>query len=362
MDDAIPGFVFTHPNVTQTVSVRTETLTPELSLFRQIVKELVLTQQLSQIELHDHIHSVLIEETRDQPMLHVATCGCYGGYGLDQLFLDFMVAHPAINQDSIPAHVQQNAALTIYHDRLLVFPYIEPFGRQCTESYPGIATALRLYKQHNLDAVFKHLGDLVRAMKNIADVEKVITLISDLDDSRENFGEDINTQTCILNKLIIKPDVYCKKYTKHSLIAMCNRVLSRETITADAARELILAHPSIDEDVLGLMVESHSDFEAKPCPNKKNMSFAYAVEYYNDSTTPGEIWKFQQHVNQYAMFFLMRHPNALSIQNEDLEIDIEIGILFASDFACKLQFQRVPPVLCWTIDEYDGLESICFIS
>jgi hypothetical protein len=93
--------------------------------------------------------------------------------------------------------------------------------------------------------------------------------------------------------------------------------------------------------------------------NMRQKSFADAIQKFGLNSW--KIWKSQKHFDDSAMRFLQEKPDLLTLPlNEDINFDVNIGLLFASNEFCKLKFAEVPQLVQYTTHEYDGLEEILF--
>ncbi|GFR44423.1 hypothetical protein Agub_g5628 [Astrephomene gubernaculifera] len=358
---------------------------PRLEAFRKLIEELVTLENHSHTTLSREISKVLEEASKGLPDVTVAYCGSYGGgFELSDDFCNYMETAKEANTDadgSIGFHVS--------NWRVMVAACIPGFGRHCAATHPDLAALLRAYVQYDLDAVFNSVFNLTWARSSASQARATLADVTGLDDTLDNFGENTDPPA-----YMVQCDDHSsglREYTKDSLLAKCEEVITSEDKKAEEVFQALLEqHSYLTPDLLELMArdyeESKEALERSSADSNREKEwgnpweFAKPYEAYSSSTTPWLMWKHQKQVNKHAMAFLMRHPDALppvpALQplptapaaadttssspssTSSKRVDMLMGMLFGSTPSCKLRTARVPRLGGWQIDEYDGKESV----
>jgi hypothetical protein len=88
--------------------------------------------------------------------------------------------------------------------------------------------------------------------------------------------------------------------------------------------------------------------------NQNIKTFTDAIEHFTEDNS--EIWHYQKYYDNYAMRFLLQYPNLLC--HCDIDINKELGLLFASTSLCNLKVCEIPHLLDYKISNYNNIERI----
>jgi hypothetical protein len=89
-------------------------------------------------------------------------------------------------------------------------------------------------------------------------------------------------------------------------------------------------------------------------------SFTDSLNHYG--INHWKLWEsYHKYFNYRAMRFLQEKPDLLTLPlNEVINVDLDIGLLFASTINCRLKVTEVPQLLSWKIEKHGSCETISF--
>lgn len=326
---------------------------------QSIVVDLVVNHSVPHQKIKNDIHEAVMEAVKDLPKIPVLYNKTYGGYGYSKHFRRCKL------------DVKIDAAFSRHHHmRVCDVPYIEAYGKHCKNEFPFIARMIATYNARNLNGVCKYMHTLDYTHEKLQKTAAVKQRIMETDMSQ--FGDDCN---------VTYINVYCFciddviKYNHSALVAFCNAQIELHQKTLHDTKALLLKDMG-DEQMCDDMIasvthlfeeEKEAESQAwyqKPKWNEVHvpdkglirLSFTHALSFYNESHFA--VWKCQLHYREAPMRFLLLYPKYF-IEDIDMCSDMEMGLLCASDAYCKLAINYVPPLVHWSIEEYDGLESVC---
>jgi hypothetical protein len=370
---------------------------PALESFRALAKELVTVHGVKQSRLLDEIRNTLLDCAQSLPQYDVLFCNSYGGFRCSDAFYEF-VATAASASEAQDGHA----------GRARLAKHIAPFGRVCMERHPAVGRMLHLYHAHDLGWAFSKVASISCDAKQCERYARHVAAIRAAPD--EAFGGAAPDEACDEGAApdeacdegdgyVLTVDDYMWKATLEDghlkiaprqawlecAVACLDKHMANE---ASERSELVTRY---DAGVVHLMLASHShkfaeevENEARPHYERYDwkkpsegqgkcwlgMDFTEALAYYGDDSM-WKAWKCQQHYDECAMRFLALHRDALpaipaipgsdggsSGSDDDEEVALHAGLLFASTGGCKLALRKVPQHVCWGIKQYDGLETV----
>jgi hypothetical protein len=350
--------------------------------------ELLSKHSVPQSDMYGSIKDALRKHVQGQPPIKVLYNNCYGGYTLSKPFKAFL-------------HDKQDFT-TLKEERTRAVQHITTFATSLLDS--GICKGLRevLYLYHYHD--FGSIVALVRKVINL-EHEKLNVLVNIetiriyLEDPTSSFKEE-SASTSHLSLWMLKipsnDNTTYKKYTKQQLQDLLSLYEASDstkemidTLTQATNKLTTLLgqdlYDQIDRFVeleqmneRGNIKYTHSDWWSIDEKNKFKtfMSLLLANGYTNDL-----VWRYQKFYDKYAMKFLImayasQQTNNTSPHEDDTVYDFvfkthiplkqdvmdkveeTFGLLCASGACSQLAIATVPPLLEWSVGDYDGLENV----
>jgi hypothetical protein len=291
--------------------------------------KLVVINKLKPEELVSAIH-VAIREEADKlpkiPVLHFDFGSHFQGFYCSKQFADF----------------KGELTNKIKLDRIKDIVNIKLFGKKCAEEYPIIEKMIKLYKHYDLNNTFKIISSITYLKNKLEHLEPNLSLVFETNEGygNENIMELSNFDVC--NRISSKNKIDISKFTKISLFEAIE--YSKKTLNIqinDHLKNLGINLP------IELMLDSFKHKYPEEIENGywyekvEPKRFTDALNLYGINNW--KLWEsYRKQFNYGAMRFLQEKPDVLTLPlNEDINVDLDIGLLFASSSICRLKVTTI---------------------
>lgn len=327
---------------------------------KKLAIDLVINHKIKHKTIINEIRKALLEESNKLPKLYVVYCGSHGGYGYSNQFKNFINDSKSTIDDDYPNSYRIN-----------VLEHILEFGKKCCEDYPIIANMIRIDILYDLSKIINNVYRTIQLKQDINSIKNNLETVMNTDINE--FGSDIG-QICFW---IIQSNTFnikeIKIYEKNHIINVMNTKIKE----IESEIHSIIKESKTDVSDYDSIMESF-EFEydeekeelQKPYYMRKKwdkyddkqesicgsyIEFIDAIKLYGQDHW--RIWKCQEHIHENTMRYLLFKKINITT---DLDIDLLMGLLCASNPYCHLKIGEVPQIIDWRITEYDGLESISY--
>lgn len=358
-----------------------------MEVLTSIVKDMILNQNVSHKDIIKHIEKVVLDMGKELPKHRVLYNKSYGGYGLSDVFLDFVSSKEDENKHICPYLSDSR----IYHERFII-----PFGQYIFNNYPLIQCIITLYHYYDLYNITNSICRIYVHNKTLSKYKKQLDFIQCIMDNKKCHGdkeiskEDIDNRKYDINTI---SNGYCLSTYKHiynSLISSISELNEYKKSCERSSYEKYngpngtwdILYEDIQKIIFQLKKEDDDNLFPKP---DRGYDFMTAVQTFTE--TNSIIWskEYQNKYNEYAMRYLYIKYNEtelnynvklinkksiydfllskqyIHIVDDTMKtITEEFGLLCASSEYCNLHIQEVPQLIHWKIKEYDGLEQIVY--
>ena len=313
--------------------------------FKREAVELVVNAGFTHKDLLREIRAALKETSDKLEMREVLYCGSYGGFEYSKEFARFL--HDGHDHD--PEEPPDRC----------VIEELGEFGRDMQTKYPKIHDMVSRYCAMDLDSAFHKVAMIVTSVRELAAIRELIeTRLSTASD--DEFFEGPSGDAAVVHAWQLALDMDLSRHSKAALLDACDADIAKHEACIRESQEK-LASTFSTECVLAMIHSCVTRRSAAAASSEKLDSFADAIARYG--LDDSDLWRCQAYFDVNAMRFLAGRNHALPLFDVDEQqlhknVDIEVGLLFASTRYCKLKVARVPQVLGWKVVQYDGKESI----
>lgn len=343
-----------------------------------IVRHLVLNKGISHHQILQHIRSIITGLSKDLPKLKVLYNNQHGGFGFSDAFDKF------VEENGAEAHEYD------FDARIEYVQYIQPFGELVMSKYPMLRRMFAVYKYYNISTMvdcaiqtYYSDRDLVRYAKRLTKLQHLLSdpdmhgnKVADCDNGTPlynmlNYNIDLSGHTAATYELCISEVQKCIEDCK----------IKRQKNKDDYVKE----NPSLKWNEIYQLLEPivHQILEEKWGTTTKTCKMSFCDTLFDLGDSDANTWaslnnqnfctsamRFLRIVHQdnekpilpegdrTVYDFLVTHSLIEIPEDMYNKLAMDVGLLCASSKHCTLKIGEVPKYVDWSIDEYDGRESI----
>lgn len=353
---------------------------------------LLSKHNVPQSEMYGWIKDALKKHVDGQPPVKVLYNNCYGGYTLSKPFKEFLC--------------DKYDFTTLKDERTKAVQYIAPFACHLLDSglHPGLREILYLYHYHDFGNIMTQVKKVIQLEKEKLNVLLNIENIRNyLEDPASKYKEDTTAtssghNTSQLSLWMLKVPVqhlilarHTKQHLEEQLAEYEKGGFSKEMIDTltQTIKQLVSTlgqelYDEIDRFVeqeqkneLGTIKYTHSEWWAI---DEKNKFSSFISLLNKNGYTNDVVWRYQKFYDKHAIKFLLStyasQQDITDINDKQTVYDFvfkkhipltqdvinkveeTFGLLCASGSCCKMAIATVPPLLEWSVGDYDGLENV----
>ena len=330
---------------------------------------LIIEHNVPEQTIRQWIRKALHERVLHLPEVPVAISKCYGGFGLSKHFKTFM---KDLNQDKtykqvveafLQRPIHEAEAVHEYADRIAIALAIPLYGQHLCQEYPDIA--LLFSKMEPVQDLLLTASVILQYRKSMMTTFKNFDLIKDALASPYEFyfakdsSEELSPYTSMITNKYFSTTSYSRSELQEYIEKLDLEALIAIDIRAILQEERGVKWTSIDQRICELalvyMTEKMEENGTRTQTKKKPFVDVVAEELDDSVLSLAK----GSDVMEFLAFLKKESQELFDTLDSNLEsLETNLGLYCSSHTNAHLRIAKVPQYAYFSINEYDGLESI----